>query len=99
MFANPSQVVVTSEPYGQSHVPRLHVYHREFPEVCGDGESPKAAADWLIVRLSLTLDHAPSQWRQVGIRQAIEDVRAFAGRCLESRSLERSGVDRISMRR
>ncbi len=52
-------------------------YHRDFPEVRGEGESPPAAADRLAELLSRTLDNAPSDWRRESLGRAIEDVRAM----------------------
>ena len=77
MLANPSQVIVTMEVYPVLAVHASSVHHRDFPEVRGEGCSPKAAAARLTELLSLTLDNAPSEWRRETIQRAIEDVRAF----------------------
>jgi hypothetical protein len=79
MFSDQDQVVVT--PAGHSIV-AVHtaVYHRHFPEVRGEGDSPGDAATRLSDLLARALDSAPSAWRRETIEQAIEDVRAFADR-------------------
>ena len=78
MTSNPGQVIVSNEDLTRRSIPSLAVHHRDFPEVRGEGGSPKDAASRLTQLLSLTLDSAPSDWRRAIIEQAIEDVRAFA---------------------
>ena len=78
MTSNPSQVVVLANDHQHVLLHGLSAYHRDFPEVRGEGSSPKAAAIRLAELLSLTLDNAPSDWRWHSVEQAIEDVRAFA---------------------
>ncbi|MGP0064816.1 MAG: hypothetical protein ACLQGP_14615 [Isosphaeraceae bacterium] len=80
MISDPSQVIVTTEDYLFHSVHALSVYHRDFPEVRGEGGSPEDAAARLAELLSRTLDRAPSDWRRVILERAIEDVRAFAER-------------------
>jgi hypothetical protein len=50
------------------------VYHREFPEVRGEGDSPEHAAARLVESLTRTLDSAPSDWRRGILERAIEDI-------------------------
>jgi hypothetical protein len=78
MTSNPSQVIVSNEDVVHSSIHSLAVHHRDFPEVRAEGGSPKDAASRLAELLSASLDNAPSDWRREIIRQAIEDVRAFA---------------------
>lgn len=94
MFADPSQVIVTTEECTRPSVHTSYVHHRDFPEVRGEGESLKEAADRLVERLSLGFDHAPSQWRQESLRQAIEDVRAFAEQGSRATTADRIPVPR-----
>lgn len=81
MFRDAKQVVVTPAAHAIHAIPATAVHHRDFPEVCGEGDSPEDAARRLAERLARTLDSAPSDdWRRERIVRAIEDVRAFAGR-------------------
>ena len=79
MRTNSSQTIVTTEDHLFQSVHALAVHHRNFPEVRAVGPSPVVAAARLAELLSLALDNAPSDWRREMIRDAIEDVRAFAG--------------------
>ncbi len=78
MTSNPSQVIVLPGEYTHASVHGLCAHHRNFPEVHGEGSSPKDAAVRLAELLSSTLDNAPSDYRREMIRQAIKDVQAFA---------------------
>ena len=80
MTSNPSQVIILPEESTHASVHGLCAHHRNFPELHGEGSSPKDAAVRLAVLLSSTLDNAPSDYRREMIQQAIEDVRAFAER-------------------
>lgn len=72
-----SQLVVTAEEHESPSVHASYVHHREFPEIRGEGESPRIAATRLAEHLVLSLEHAPSAWRRECILRAIEDVRAY----------------------
>jgi hypothetical protein len=78
MMSDPSQVISTTEDHAFHSVHALSVYHRNFPEVRGEGSTPEDAAARLAALLSRTLDNVPSDWRRVILESAIEDVRAFA---------------------
>jgi len=78
--SNPSQVIVLPEEYKHASAHGLCAHHRDFPEVHGEGSSPRDAAVRLAELLSSILDNAPSDYRRQIIQQAIEDVRAFAER-------------------
>ncbi len=80
MTSNPSQVIVQSDDSQTVFFHGLSAYHRNFPEVRGEGSSPQAAAGRLAELLSLVLDNAPSDWRRDNVLQAIEDVLAFSRR-------------------
>jgi hypothetical protein len=82
MFCDPDQVVVTLAGHSMLPVRASVAHHRDFAEVQGEGHSPEAAAARLAELLARTLDSAPSDWRRERLEQAIEDVRAFAGRGL-----------------
>ncbi len=97
MFSNPNQVIVSTEHGPQALVHAFYVHHRDFPEVCVEGESLEAAAARLADRLSLSLEHAPSLWRQEGIMLAIADVRAFAEENRQPHRCDSSAVDRVSV--
>ena len=80
MLCDRDQVVVTPARHSILPVHALAVHHRDFPEVQGEDHSPEAAAARLAELLARTLDSAPSDWRRETLEQAIQDVRAFAGR-------------------
>jgi hypothetical protein len=78
MLTDPSQVISTTVDDSFHSVHVLSVYHRNFPEVRGEGNTPVDAAARLAALLSRTLDNVSSDWRRVILERAIEDVRAFA---------------------
>jgi len=80
MTSNPSQVIVLPEQYTHASVHGLCAHHRDFPEIHGEGRSPKDAAMRLAELLSSALDNASSDYSRQSIQQAIADVRAFAER-------------------
>jgi len=80
MTSNPSRVIVHPDESTHTSVHGMCAHHRDFPEVHGEGSSPKDAAVRLAELLSVTLDNVPSDYRRQIIQQAIEDVRAFAER-------------------
>jgi len=80
MTSNPSQVIVVPEEHKHASTHGLCAHHRDFPEVHGEGSSPRDAAVRLAELLSSILENAPSDYRRQIIQQAIEDVRAFAER-------------------
>jgi hypothetical protein len=80
MLANPDHIVVTTEENPILAVRASTVYHRHFPEIRGQGDSPAAAIGRLADHLSRTLDNVPSDWRRERLLEAIADVRAFTQR-------------------
>jgi hypothetical protein len=74
----PTQVIVATEDCAGRLVTTLCAHHRAFPEVRGEGETPRMAAERLIARLTLALDRAGGHWQRTYIERAIEDVRTFA---------------------
>jgi hypothetical protein len=74
----PTQVIVATEHCAGRLVTTLCAHHRALPEVRGEGETPRMAAEKLIARLTLALDCAGDRWQREYIKCAIEDVRAFA---------------------
>ena len=65
MISNPGQWSFQTEDYLFNSVHGLSVYHRDFPEVRGEGGSPEDAAVRLAEVLSRTLDGVPSNWRRL----------------------------------
>jgi hypothetical protein len=53
------------------------VHHRDFPEIRGEGSSPKEAASHLLHQLTRALDSALTDWRRDRVNEAITDVKAF----------------------
>ena len=53
------------------------VYHRDFPEIRSDGETPRAAAEHLTNQLTRALDSALTDYRRQSLNDAITDVKAF----------------------
>jgi hypothetical protein len=76
MSTDLSRVVVTTG--ATPHATR--VYHRDFPEIRAEGETPAVAASHLVNQLTRALDTALTQWRRETIEHAIADVQAFAAR-------------------
>jgi len=80
MLSKLDQVVVSPAEYSALAFHGAEAYHRDFPEVRGEGDSPEDAAARLAGLLARTLDSAPSHWRREHLERAIEDVRAFVNR-------------------
>lgn len=80
-MSDPSQVNLTVEDRSHHTTHAVYVRHHDLPELRGEGETAEEAARRLAARLSLSLDHAPSEWRRQGIQKAIEDVQAFVEQC------------------
>jgi hypothetical protein len=78
MMSDPSQVISSTGDHPFHLIHSLSVYHRNFPEVRGEGSTPEDTAARLAALLSRTLDNVSSDWRRVILERAIEDVRAFA---------------------
>jgi hypothetical protein len=68
-----NRVVVTTGATAQA----TRVYHRDFPEIRAEGETPAVAATHLANQLARALDTALTDWRRQTLDQAIADVRAF----------------------
>jgi hypothetical protein len=79
---NPAQVIVSTEDCTWYSVTAIVAHHRAFPEIRGEGETPREAAERLVQRLTAGLDGAPCGWRRECAERAIEDVRAFAALAL-----------------
>jgi hypothetical protein len=78
MICNPGQVVVTPELHGGALAHNLSAYHRELPEVRGEGSSPTDAVLRLAQLLNRALDNVPHDWHRQIVEQAIADARAYA---------------------
>jgi hypothetical protein len=76
MSANASQVIVTLADVGLC-VHTSYAYHRDYPEIRVEGKSPRAAAEQLADRLAFAFNSAPIGWHQIGVEQALADVRAL----------------------
>jgi hypothetical protein len=74
---NPSEVIVSTEGCACQLIKSLCAHHRAIPEIRGEGETPRGAADKLIAGLLLALDYASDDWHRSYIECAIEDIRAF----------------------
>ena len=71
-----SRVIVTTGATAHSAT----VYHRDFPEVRAEGETPSDAAKHLSNHLSRALDSALTDWRRQTLNQALADVQNFVAR-------------------
>jgi hypothetical protein len=81
MSADENPIIVTIGVCRQCNsVHTTRVYHRDYPEVWAEGESPALAAAGLVARLSRALDSAPDRWRSEPVQTAIADVQAFIAR-------------------
>ena len=76
METESSRVIVSAGATAE----HAQVYHRDFPEIRADGESPHVAARNLANQLTRALDSALTNWRRESIQRAIDDVQAFASR-------------------
>ena len=94
MISDPKRVIVTTEDYASRLNHTLSVHHRDFPEVRAEADSPEDAATRLAELLSRTLDSVSSDWRRVILRDAIEDVRAFAKGCTPESACGPSAIPR-----
>jgi hypothetical protein len=73
MSKEESPVVVTTGATANAN----RVYHREFPEVRAEGETPVIAATHLVNHLTRALDSALTAWRRQSLSQAVADVQRF----------------------
>jgi hypothetical protein len=73
MTSDPSQVISTTVDDTFHSVRARSVYHRNFPEVRGEGSTPEDAAARLAALLARTLDNVSSDWRRVILERAIDD--------------------------
>lgn len=71
-----SRVIVVTGATAQS----IRVYHRDFPEVRAEGETPSNAAKHLSNHLTRALDSALTNWRRQTLNQALADVQDFVAR-------------------
>jgi hypothetical protein len=66
-------IVSTEDGIGHSRC----AYHRVFPEIRGEGDTPREAAEKLIASLTSALDGDGDVWQRSYVECAIEDIRAF----------------------
>ena len=71
--ADRCRVIVTADEIGCS----VRVHHREIPELCAEGESPRAAALNLEQDLAREIDFVADARRRGPFLRAASDVRAF----------------------
>lgn len=77
MTGDPKMVVVTDESCSACGSARFNVHHQSFPELRTSGESPKQAADGLLVSLESNLSVVSDSLHREPVQLAIADVRAF----------------------
>ncbi len=73
MLADPSLVIVSSEPCSCSSIHTACAHHRDLPELRAEGDSPQDAVARLAEQLSQALENSASQWRRETLEKAIED--------------------------
>ncbi len=76
MSTDDSPVIVTTGATANAH----RVYHRDFPDIRTEGETPAVAATHLGNQLSRALDSALTDWRRETLNKAIAEVQAFVAR-------------------
>jgi hypothetical protein len=76
MSTDESRVMITEGATANAN----RAYHRDFPEIRAEGETPTAAASHLANALVRALDSALTDWRRQTIDEAIADVKAFVAR-------------------
>jgi len=74
---NPRQVIFSTGECVWHTSNSISAHHRDFPEIRGEGEMPRGAAEQLTERLTTALDGAGFGWHRTYIENAIEDVKAF----------------------
>lgn len=78
MGTDSNPIVVTTGVCRQcDSVHTTTVYHRDYPEVRAEGDSPALAATELRGRLGRTLESTVDRWRMEPVREAIADIDAF----------------------
>jgi hypothetical protein len=73
MATDETRVIVATGATASS----ARVYHRDFPEIRAEGETPAVAAAHLANQLTRALDSALTVWRRETIGRAIADIEAF----------------------
>ncbi|MDR3633510.1 MAG: hypothetical protein P4L84_06720 [Isosphaeraceae bacterium] len=73
MATDLSRVIVTAGVTADGS----QVYHRDYPEIRAEGETPQIAGSHLVNQLTRALDSALTTWRRETIELAIADVQAF----------------------
>ncbi len=74
---DPNRVTVCQGECVCHSIQNLHVFHRDFPEIWSEGNTPAEAAEHLAHQLWLAAEAARSQWQRDAVEQAIADVAAF----------------------
>lgn len=77
MTADPNMVVVTEASCGACGTPRVKLHHQSFPEMSTSDESPRRAAESLLLHLKSSLDAVSDPGHQEPVRGAIADVQAY----------------------
>lgn len=82
-MADPNRMTVAIEPCSCGSIRASFARHADFPETHGEGPTAKAAGSRLAGHLTVSLDHAPTDWQRGQIRNAIDDINAFAAQSTE----------------
>jgi hypothetical protein len=77
MTANPRMVIVTEAPCHACGASQVNIHHQSFPEMWISGETPKLAAENLVIRLKTNLGAVSDPAHQEPVRCAIADVQEF----------------------
>jgi osmotically-inducible protein OsmY len=70
-------MVIAGESFTDEGIRVSHARHREFPEIRGEGETPRQGVNRLADRLERAREHAREPWQRAAIERAIDDVKAY----------------------
>lgn len=76
MSTDDCPVTVTEGATANAH----RVFHRDFPDIRAEGETPTVAANHLANQLTRALDSALTDWRRETLNKAIAEVHAFVAK-------------------
>ena len=80
MTGVPTMVLVTEDFCNACGTPRVDVHHQSFPEMRFSSESPRQAANELLVGLKSNLAAVSDPMHRAPVQLAIADVQAFIDR-------------------
>ena len=77
MSADPKTVIVVDQLCDVCVTPHINIHHQNFPEMWVSGETPRLAAENLVIRLRGNLDAVSDPFHREPVCDAMADVQAF----------------------